>query len=265
MKNSSLHHNNWSRRTSSLLRSATMMILLLISLTTLSAVLAETIDKQQQQQQQRQFPLPSKNTQKIQIDFNYYLSTMDNATATSSSSTSTVATTTIDEEDEEEREKERLRKKYNVQRNPVADIKNFPEKRYVSVICVFHLLLFLPWLLLLYLLLDMFFSFVLCDLSGREALINASFIYNIPEKMYVNSKMTNIHFLLSFHRIATMVRTITTSRKINCYSSLKIYRIYMGYTIHQLHRIIPLLETYISSPIGNTSITNITRTMGLSC
>ena len=136
-----VHHNNWSSGTSSLLRSATMILLLLIYLTA-AVVLAETIDKQQQQQQQHQFPLPSKNTQKIQIDFNYYLSTIDNATSTSSISpeTSTSAATTIDdddeEEDDEEREKERLRKKYNVQRNPVADLKNFPEKRYVSC-CVF--------------------------------------------------------------------------------------------------------------------------------
>ncbi|KAL7448842.1 hypothetical protein ACHAWC_000967, partial [Mediolabrus comicus] len=107
-----------------------MILLLLIYLTTLSVVvLAETIDKQQQQQQ-HQFPLPPKN-QKIQIDFNYYLSTTDNATSsTISSATSTSAATTIDDDEEEEREKERLRKKYNVQRNPVADIKNFPEKRY---------------------------------------------------------------------------------------------------------------------------------------
>ncbi len=127
------------------------MVLQLILLTA-AVVLAETIDKQQQQQQ-RQFPLPSKNTQKIQIDFNYYLSTIDNATSTSSSSslpatstsTSSIATTDDDDEDEEEREKERLRKKYNVQRNPVADLKNFPEKRYVSsVVFCFHLLLLCP-------------------------------------------------------------------------------------------------------------------------
>jgi len=122
-----------------------MMILLLIYLTAAAVVLAETIDKQQQQQQQQhQFPLPPKNTQKIQIDFNYYLSTIDNATSTSSipaTSTSTVASTTIDDDDDdEEREKERLRKKYNVQRNPVADLKNFPEKRYVSCCVLFSLL-----------------------------------------------------------------------------------------------------------------------------
>ena len=69
---------------------------------------------------------------------------MDNATSSISTSlpvtsTSTVATTTIDdEEDDEEREKERLRKKYNVQRNPVADLKNFLEKRYVSLFFCFH-------------------------------------------------------------------------------------------------------------------------------
>ena len=138
-----MKNSNWSIRTSSLLRSATMMVLQLILLTTSAAVvLAETIDKQQQQQQ-RQFPLPSKNTQKIQIDFNYYLSTIDNATSTMSKSTSSLPATSTSTssiattDDDEEREKERLRKKYNVQRNPVADLKNFPEKRYVSSVFVF--------------------------------------------------------------------------------------------------------------------------------
>ena len=143
-----------------------IMMMLLLSITT-TQVLAKTNEQrnnnnnnnQQQQQQQRatattttaesQENLPQistahhqplvlrPNTQIIQIDLDYFLNVMDNSTTSSSTvmMTTPPPTTTpngSEEEDEEDVINDKLRKKYNVKKNPAADMKNFPEKRFVS-------------------------------------------------------------------------------------------------------------------------------------